>query len=418
MDTLFCAHKIRDIVESDETKKMARFKPKYFTRNRLMPFTDILYFLLNPAKESLQTKLNRFFKLIGKKCMRISQQSLSKARSHFDHSPFEKMARELVSLEYGGNFPLRTWNGYHVFGVDGSTVILPSSPELKKEYGVIKNQSEKEPVCARISLLCDVLHDWILDASIKSYNHSEREFAKKHVDFIKTHMTHLQKVIILFDRGYPSLDLVNYLQSADIHFLMRCKKDWTTKVENASMGDSVCVLKNEVKIRVYKFILPSGEVEILITNMFDISADELPRLYFLRWGVEGKYDVLKNKIELENFSGCTKNAILQDFWVSITLSIVVAIAKKEADEKIQSRVEGKNNCRVQQPNVSQLVGSLKDEFVLACRLPDKTLRKDAIDAIINEISRSVTTVRPNKKPHKREMNRKKKQYPMNRKSNI
>jgi hypothetical protein len=85
--------------------------------------------------------------------------------------------------------------------------------------------------------------------------------------------------------------------------------------------------------------------------------------------VEGKYDFLKNKLELENFSGCTKNAILQDFWASIALSIIAEVFEKEANEKIQEKVEGKNNKLEQKPNMSQLVGSLKDEFVLACTLP-------------------------------------------------
>jgi hypothetical protein len=164
--------------------------------------------------------------------------------------------------------------------------------------------------------------------------------------------------------------------------------------------------------------LRSGEEETLITNLFEIPAEELPRLYFLRWGVEGKYDVLKNKLELENFSGCTKNAILQDFWVAITLSIIAVIAKKEADEKIQQRTDGKNNKHKQIPNVSQLVGSLKDEFVLACRLPSNALRRIAIDRIINEISLAVTTVRHDRPARKRKSAAKKKQYPINRKSNI
>jgi hypothetical protein len=109
---------------------------------------------------------------------------------------------------------------------------------------------------------------------------------------------------------------------------------------------------------------------------------------------------------------------LQDFWASISLSSIAEVFHKEANEKIQERVEGKNNKREQKPNMSQLVGSLKDEFIRACRLPDKSLRKEAIDAVVNEISRAVTTVRPDREPHPRNMNRKKKQYPMNRKSNI
>jgi hypothetical protein len=199
---------------------------------------------------------------------------------------------------------------------------------------------------------------------------------------------------------------------------MRCQKSTFSAVEHAPMGDSTCVLKNGRKVRVYKFTLDSGEVETLITDLFDLPANELPGLYFVRWGVEGKYDVLKNKVELENFSGYSKNSVLQDFWVSITLSIIVEIAKQEADEKIQNRTAGKNNKHRQIPNVSQLVGSLKDEFILACRLPNALLRNAAIDRVINEISLAVSTVRSDRPPRKRSSVAKKKQYPINRKSNI
>ena len=66
MNEMACADEVRGIVEADETKEMARFEPHYFTRKRSMSFVEILYFMLNPAKESLQTKLNRFFKRIEK----------------------------------------------------------------------------------------------------------------------------------------------------------------------------------------------------------------------------------------------------------------------------------------------------------------------------------------------------------------
>ena len=418
MNTKLSAETIRNITTSKEVLEKARLDPKYFTRNRTLPFCDLLYFLLNPAKECLQTKLNNFFKAIGKRGTRMTQQAISKARSHFDHSPFEEMARKHVEIEYSGEFDLETWNGYHVFGIDGSTVILPNSPELVKEFGAITNASDCVRASAGVSILCDVLHDWIVDAAIVKYPQNERETAKSHIKFLKEHMAHLDKKILLCDRGYPSFDMLRHLHSENMNYLMRCQKSWIKEVTTAPMGDSVHTLKDVGRVRVYKFILSSGEEETLITNLFDVPTSELPSLYFLRWGVEGKYDVLKNKIELENFSGYTKNAILQDFWVSITLSIVVAIAKSEADENIQKKTSGKGNRRRQIPNVSQLIGSLKDDFVLACRLPSDELRAVAIDMIINEISFAVTTVRPDRPPRKRIMHSKKKQYPINRKSNI
>ena len=416
MQTKESTELVREIAESEETKNDSRTEPKYFTRNRGMPFNDLLYFLLNPSKASIQVRLNNYFKAIGKKGLSITQQALSEARSHFDHSPFEKMARAHVELEYSGKYPLETYQGYHVFAIDGSVAILPNAEELRNAFGV--SGCKSSCASAGISILCDVLHDWIVDASINQYPQDERSIAKGHIQFLQTHMSHIEKKLVLFDRGYPSLDMLEHLQDSGLAYLMRCQKSWLKEVMDAPTGDSVCVLRNGQAVRVFKFNLSSGEEETLITNLFDMSADKLPDLYFLRWGVEGKYDILKNKLELENFSGYTKNAILQDFWVSITLSIIVSIAKKEANEKVQERTQDKGNLRKRVPNVSQLIGSLKDDFVLACRLPDKTIRDFAIDMVINEISRSVTPIRHHRPSRTRNKNPKKKAYPINRKSNL
>ena len=418
MKTIQSVGIVEGISKCNEIKEAARYSPKYFTRNRTMAFADVIYFLLNPAKECLQVKLNRFMKTIGKPEKRMSQQAISKARSHFDHTPFEKMARLHVEEEYGGGYELPKWNGYHIFGIDGSTAVLPNSPELKTEFGVSKNMSEVRQACAGISILCDVLHDWIIDASINHYPQDERASAKKHIEFLEEKMSHISKKILLFDRGYPSVDMLEYLEDRKMNYVMRCQKSWLAEVENAPLGDTVCVLRNGQKVRIYKFILSSGELETLITNLYEVPEDAFPKLYFLRWGVEGKYDVLKNKLELENFSGYTKNSILQDFWVTVTLSIIVEIAKKEAAEKIQERTDGKRNKHKQIPNVSQLVGSMKDEFVSACRMPSDSLKSEAIRRVINEISLAVTTVRPDRPSRKRKPGAKKKQYPINRKSNI
>jgi hypothetical protein len=54
--------------------------------------------------------------------------------------------------------------------------------------------------------------------------------------------------------------------------------------------------------------------ETLITDLFELPEECFPKLYFMCWPVETKYDVVKNKLPLENFSGCLKNVILQEFW--------------------------------------------------------------------------------------------------------
>ena len=78
----------REIIYADSTLEESRFRPEYFTRNRLMPFYKLLRFLLSMYKTSSQTALNQFFE---KEEVTMSQQALSKARNKFDHSPFVKL---------------------------------------------------------------------------------------------------------------------------------------------------------------------------------------------------------------------------------------------------------------------------------------------------------------------------------------
>ena len=87
----------REIIYADSTLEESRFRPEYFTRNRLMPFYKLLRFLLSMYKTSSQTALNQFFE---KEEVTMSQQALSKARNKFDHSPFVKLYTAIQDAFY------------------------------------------------------------------------------------------------------------------------------------------------------------------------------------------------------------------------------------------------------------------------------------------------------------------------------
>lgn len=76
--------------EAEDTKQESRTKASYFTRTRKMSFSDLVYYILHPGKESTNLGLKRFFTMIGKEGCRMSEQAFRKARSHFSHWPFEK----------------------------------------------------------------------------------------------------------------------------------------------------------------------------------------------------------------------------------------------------------------------------------------------------------------------------------------
>ena len=65
------------------------------------------------------------------------------------------------------------------------------------------------------------------------------------------------------------------------------------------------IKQKEVNIRVVKIKLDNGTEEILFTNLTkkEATPEELKELYHTRWKIETNYDRLKNKLNIENFSG-------------------------------------------------------------------------------------------------------------------
>ena len=152
---------VAQVFDDKGTLEVARLCKTAFTRNRSMPFSNALYFMLDMRTTTIQTRLNAFYKHNGGEP--ISQQAFSKLRANFDHSPFEKCVRVLVKEEYSGKHPLTLWNGYHVLAVDGSYLQLPRVEELRWEFGV---RDKGNCPNAGVSVLYDVLHGWALDPII------------------------------------------------------------------------------------------------------------------------------------------------------------------------------------------------------------------------------------------------------------
>jgi len=380
-------------MNDSKTLEKSKLRNYAFTRNRKMPFTNALCFLLDIRKTTLQTRLNLFFSQT-KEVEPISQQAFSKLRANFDHSPFEIMVRELVQAEYSGKYELPLWNNLHVLAVDGSYVQLPITPLLAEEFGIRGGGGRPS---AGISVLYDVLHGWALDPIITHTNMNERLECEKHIGFLWQQLPHIaENSVILLDRGYPSLDLLKKLQDSELKFLARCNSMFVSEVNAAPIGGSVVRLKNGIFVRVIKFVLSSGETETLVTNLFDIPESEFPQLYALRWGIEIAYFRLKREICVEKFSGKTPNSIRQDFWASMVLLNSVAVFQKEADATVQKRqrnsfktVKHENRART-----SDLIITLRDRFIFASLCGHPILADAEMKHIIKTISRSISPVRP------------------------
>ena len=392
MKSIKLLEKLKKIIHDDKTLETSRQQKNAFTRNRKMPFASALTFMLDMRKTTIQTRLNMYFDH-NKKGEPMSQQAFSKQRANFDHTPFVAMLGEIVGEEYSGKYELPLWNGYHLFGVDGSYLQLPKTAELYQEF-CIKGRQEQCP-SAGISVLFDVLHGWVLDPIITRGTMNERTECEKHIRFFAEKFPNIAKnSIILLDRGYPSENLFKTIEAKGIKFLARCKSNYCKKTQTASMGDSIVELNDDLSVRVFKFTLPSGETETLLTNLFEIPSEELPMLYALRWGVETAYFRFKRELCVEKFSGKTPNSIRQDFWASMVLLNSVAVFQREADDAVCKRQKGKNPKNQNRARTSDLIITLRDRFVFATLCGRSILTGFEIKRIINAMARVVSPVRP------------------------
>ena len=114
------------------------------------------------------------------------------------------------------------------------------------------------------SALYDVLNDIIVDARITKYRISDRKLAKQHIESIHDKLKN-NKSIITFDRGYPSYDMFDYLDSKELLFLMRVSTSFKL-AESLDSEDSILEYKINgklKKVRVIKVELSNGITETL-----------------------------------------------------------------------------------------------------------------------------------------------------------
>ena len=401
------------IMRAVSTLVESRFKPQYFTRKRKMPFHDLLKYLLSMHRTSTQSALNNFFERKG---ITMSQQALSMARSKFDHSPFLKLFTAVRAAFYGASYlpKLRKFHDKFLVAIDGSETELPNLPALLEKFG--GTGAKASSPTARMSIAYDVLNDFIIDADFTPLTVSEREHAKNHIEAVGK-VIDLKSTIFIMDRGYASRELIELLSEKSYYlFRLRCK--FSTDIDALPLGSHIIDMYNDVKIRIVKFTLPSGEIETLMTNLFDLDESEFKDLYFKRWRIEVKYDVVKNKLEMPCFGGFSENVIMQDFWISMYLANMAAIAKNEADEIIKEEREDKDNKYEYQANVNTLIGSLRDKLADAIfsRNPDQRQKK--LERIIDEIKRSVVPIRPDDGSVPRYENPRKAKFHHNERSNL
>ena len=110
--------------------------------------------------------------------------------------------------------------------------------------------------------------------------------------------------------------------------------------------------------------LPDGKLEVLVTTLLDerkYPTEEFLEVYHGRWGHETFYSLLKGRLDLENFSGETVEAVRQDFHATVLLCNLESLLTEPAQAVVKEK-----SAEHQQPkqiNRADAYHALKDRLL-------------------------------------------------------
>lgn len=399
---------------------------------------------MNMLTKTLQVELARFFKVLKGQAseVRVSKQAFSQARQKLSEQTFILLNERLLDEFYTDN-TYRTWKGYRLVGIDGSTAQLPDSDAIREEFGVVSNQYGAVMPMARISVAYDVENDLGIDTIIAPYKSGERDLALQHLDVIEAfdrrtagRRGHAGD-LLLFDMGYPALYFIALFILAGKDVLIRTSDAFLKEVQEAIHSDrddqiiripiqtpsrplppKLKARKPEIdpdwvlSLRVLTVYLEDGTAEYLLTTLLDpekFPYEVFQGLYAKRWGSETNYDVLKNILEIENFTGTSVLSVRQDFYATVLTNNIQGLIQWELQEEID--VDNRSKARKYQYTLNKNVsiGLLKDTLVTL--LVEGGDLQSFYSSLKRQMKRSIVPIRPGRRFSRKRKNRQK--YTMN-----
>ena len=412
-------------IHSEHIKPSARHAADSgrWTRQRKMPLHDML--LCTLAKKGLSTvmELRHYFKDAGKMEQAVSKQDYLRQRQKLNPLVFKQLNLSYLSHFYSGQ-EAKCWHGYIVLAIDGSKVEIPNSAENRKTYGQSENQHGKATARANCSVLYDVFNGFALDVELDKYNGNEIGEAKALVSAL-TATTGGRPVLILFDRGYVSLEFKDFLEESGVKYLMRLKPDDYKAEAKGMQSDDENVLlahnksrmaalrkrsperwrelsqRSSSSVRMVRTAFKNEGRGMLVTNLKEGSANDIQRLYLKRWKIEQQYHTMKNKMKFESMSGNSSVYVKQDFWAQALVFNIIQdlIIRAELQAKKKPRKKPlRHEIRINQ-NIA--IGLFKEQFIKLMLEEDENCKSAMFRSLIAEMERNIVPVRKQKSAPRR-----------------
>jgi len=377
---------LREKLHDEQFIARHRVRPEDFTRQRQLTFPVVMLFVLQKTIKSIQRHLHEFLDELacGQLFEPVTAGAWTHARAKLKHTGFIELNQEVVlPVVNQQRDQLKLWRGHRLYGHDSSLIRLPDSAELAEEFGrvEIKNQRGATGTAypeGRMSVLYDLLNRFGVDARLASSRVGEVSLAIEQSAHVAS------GDVVINDRGFTGFRYLAEHMKRGVHVIGRCSTGSFAAAQQLfrqnRAGRSLIVklfapakerpqlqalgLSLELTVRFVSLRLPDGKLEVLVTTLLDeekYPTDEFLKVYHFRWNHETFYHVLKSRLDLENFSGETVEAIRQDFHASVLLCNLESLLTRPAQEAVQASTTEDQHPK--QINRADAYHALKDQLL-------------------------------------------------------
>ena len=399
-----------------------RVRPQDFTRQRQLTFPLLMLFVLQQTVKSLQRHLHEFLDELaqGEIFEPLTSGAITHARAKLKESAFIELNQECVlPTIYGPDHPIQRWRGHRLVGIDSSLIRLPDSEELGQAFGWKEAANQHGATGtrypeARLSVVYDLRNRVGLDVQLEPSTVGEVALALRQLEYLQAQDVQIN------DRGFTGYLYLAAVAQRAAHFISRCSRGsflaaqelfglnrgnqsrvvWLhvppdQKAECQRLG-----LPLKMKVRFVSVRLPTGELEVLVSSLLDEAlypTEEFLTVYHWRWGHETFHLMLKGRLELENFSGRTAEAIRQDVQAAVLLANLESVLSEPTQAALEKQATPQTQLR--QVNRSNSYHALKDRMLDL--LYSETPASEVISQLMKLFKGSAVAVRPNRKVPRR-----------------
>jgi hypothetical protein len=323
-------------------------------RRRRLPAEQVVWLVIgmclfrNESMRELVSMLD--LALPGSRGIRVAPSSIVQARERLGDEPLRWLFERTASTWAHASARTHDWRGLALYGVDGTTLRVPDSPENRAHFGGQDTRwdSTSGYPLARLVTLMALRSHVLAGARFGAYATHETTLAEELWPQIPDH------ALAIVDRGFLSARILIGLERGGVerHWLTRARSDFaSTRVERYASGDELVELNVSREARKKDPSMPATwrmrairyqrrgfKPQLLLTSMIDpkrFPAAEVIALYHERWEIELGYNEVKRVMLAREETTRSKKprGVAQELWaLALAYNLVRFEAERVAEE--------------------------------------------------------------------------------------